>query len=1070
MNKKRFLSMLIAAAMMASSVQLAAVAEEPTEDNFAEIGTVSETSDEVTVDSDEVTPVFGFAEEAENIALLGTTQILGDGRVHYEADFTKTYPDNWILGPKPENESAERKYYYSVDTSVQTLKNSWNDKYTMNAIAVCDEYIWSNNYTFSVDLYNNGNSNSNTINLIFNYSSDSDYYFIEFGGADNAPTNVEFKKMVNGNDETIATCPTFFSVKNQNTPPTVKITYNNGSISVVGIAGGQETVLFDGVRDATFTKGKIGFGAKNSVGFYKNVIVEGEGESTILNQISQNIENGAQNVSLLPEFRIGFDMNLDRGTVTKENIKVSKLVPERQGGQTVIVEKPINDEYYNIGLDIDDHKIIVVNVLHNLDTYQDYRLSINGKVLSAMYQKGIMEDFVLDFKTKKPDFGIESSQFINEQYNKDITNAIASWKTRGPVNADIKVANRNIDGTQPYVLTVMLKNSDDGTNLWHKSFSGSIAKGETEDLTTRFELPSDVATGAAFNFYLWDGFKTMKTLEYSYPAVTFANSDFVNITSNTAEGTITVSGTLPNKLQDRIITMLVTNPSFTADTATEEGAIQNQAEIVTGAGGEFSYTFKIKNGASGKYNFYFGGDDFTSVKNIPYFYAFAEDVKTALEDINNTDDAASMAAKLGQYKEVLGFDEDYFNTINTDKLAQKVLSRVKESAFPTDDASEASDFIKREALLEAYRQSKSNAVADSNGTILYQNILGLDTLDKDKNLTVVNFYNTKLKDAGKKAVLSALLGKTYPTVEDFQNEFIKQVVVAGIDNCNIDGYGHIKELLTKNGAAAGLDLSKYNSNLADQPLFKAGVKSLEDLQNKINNLSTAIPTPQVITGGSGGGGSTSGSSKTKNVNSMSGINAPSTAGVVTPVPEKVINLTDMDNHKWAETAVKRLMKDRIIIEPLDGRFRPMDNITRAEFTKMMVLALGTKIEIVDSEFEDLTADDWATPYVMAAKKAGLITGMDETHFGPNEEIRRQDAMVILNRAFKFAYTGEDESAWDFDDIDQISDYAVEPMKTMVLLGKIHGVGNRLLSPLSSCTRAESAQLIYNTVYGGGDDN
>lgn len=84
-----------------------------------------------------------------------------------------------------------------------------------------------------------------------------------------------------------------------------------------------------------------------------------------------------------------------------------------------------------------------------------------------------------------------------------------------------------------------------------------------------------------------------------------------------------------------------------------------------------------------------------------------------------------------------------------------------------------------------------------------------------------------------------------------------------------------------------------------------------------------------------------------------------------------------------------------------GTFRPDDAISRAEFAKIAVHALG--IESVASAnqgvsiFPDVATDHWANGYINIASSQGIIVGDDTGTFRPNDKITYQEAVTILIR-------------------------------------------------------------------------
>ncbi len=75
-------------------------------------------------------------------------------------------------------------------------------------------------------------------------------------------------------------------------------------------------------------------------------------------------------------------------------------------------------------------------------------------------------------------------------------------------------------------------------------------------------------------------------------------------------------------------------------------------------------------------------------------------------------------------------------------------------------------------------------------------------------------------------------------------------------------------------------------------------------------------------------------------------------------------------------------------------------ITRLEFTTYIMGAVGITDSSMDPGFSDLDRENRYYPYIAAAKEYGIINGYQDLSFKPNTPITRQDAAVILCRAYK----------------------------------------------------------------------
>lgn len=78
----------------------------------------------------------------------------------------------------------------------------------------------------------------------------------------------------------------------------------------------------------------------------------------------------------------------------------------------------------------------------------------------------------------------------------------------------------------------------------------------------------------------------------------------------------------------------------------------------------------------------------------------------------------------------------------------------------------------------------------------------------------------------------------------------------------------------------------------------------------------------------------------------------------------------------------------------DDTFKPKQNVTKAEWIKMVAVAFGyTKDYVPKDFFEDVKENCWAYPYVSYCCEKGLIA--DEDLCEPETEISLRDAMAIL---------------------------------------------------------------------------
>ena len=182
-----------------------------------------------------------------------------------------------------------------------------------------------------------------------------------------------------------------------------------------------------------------------------------------------------------------------------------------------------------------------------------------------------------------------------------------------------------------------------------------------------------------------------------------------------------------------------------------------------------------------------------------------------------------------------------------------------------------------------------------------------------------------------------------------------------------------------------------------------------------------------------------------------------------------LTFNDIGSFGWAKTNIEVMASKGIITGVGDGRFNPGANITRAEFAAMLVREFKLQDSAASSSFSDVSAKDWFYSSVSSAVKAGLITGRPDGKFAPMENITRQDMAVMLARALtklkgKAQNTGTASYVEKFNDKGNISEYARQSADMAVKYSLITGQPGGLFAPGELATRAQAAAVIYRMFY------
>jgi hypothetical protein len=80
----------------------------------------------------------------------------------------------------------------------------------------------------------------------------------------------------------------------------------------------------------------------------------------------------------------------------------------------------------------------------------------------------------------------------------------------------------------------------------------------------------------------------------------------------------------------------------------------------------------------------------------------------------------------------------------------------------------------------------------------------------------------------------------------------------------------------------------------------------------------------------------------------------------------------------------------------DGTFRPGNEVTRAQVSKMLVLAKGWQpLYPITPSFRDVPADDWSYGFVESAYSHGVVSGYADATFRPGNAVNRGQFSKML---------------------------------------------------------------------------
>ncbi|WP_173119509.1 S-layer homology domain-containing protein [Paenibacillus qinlingensis] len=169
---------------------------------------------------------------------------------------------------------------------------------------------------------------------------------------------------------------------------------------------------------------------------------------------------------------------------------------------------------------------------------------------------------------------------------------------------------------------------------------------------------------------------------------------------------------------------------------------------------------------------------------------------------------------------------------------------------------------------------------------------------------------------------------------------------------------------------------------------------------------------------------------------------------------------DLIGH-WSKGDIETMAGRLLINGDTEGRFRPDDAITRAEFAKLLTNALALPDKGDSMTFRDVEPSAWYSRSLLTAVSFGLIKGYDGGVFHPDSFVSREEIAVMLDRALHLTGYHYDAPAnfAQLLDMDQLNDWSKDAIYKMLGLGILIGDQGNNIQPSQSATRAEAAVML-----------
>ena len=171
---------------------------------------------------------------------------------------------------------------------------------------------------------------------------------------------------------------------------------------------------------------------------------------------------------------------------------------------------------------------------------------------------------------------------------------------------------------------------------------------------------------------------------------------------------------------------------------------------------------------------------------------------------------------------------------------------------------------------------------------------------------------------------------------------------------------------------------------------------------------------------------------------------------------------DLDPNQWYHVYTDYVLESGLMEGIGNGLFLPNGTLTRGMLVTTLHRLAGSPEPEAASAFTDLKPGAYYEKAVAWAQENGIVKGITEAVFAPENPVTREQAATFLYR-YVATYLGQTPVAGanlaDFRDGTAVSDYSRDSMAWAVAAGLFEGYGDGTLRARTSLTRAQMAKLL-----------
>ncbi len=174
--------------------------------------------------------------------------------------------------------------------------------------------------------------------------------------------------------------------------------------------------------------------------------------------------------------------------------------------------------------------------------------------------------------------------------------------------------------------------------------------------------------------------------------------------------------------------------------------------------------------------------------------------------------------------------------------------------------------------------------------------------------------------------------------------------------------------------------------------------------------------------------------------------------------------TDTEDH-WGKDAIAFVTERELYQGVGNGKFDTDSTMTRAMLVTVLYRLEGNTDNSYELGFADVSEGQWYADAVAWANANGIVNGVTDSSFAPNEEVTREQVATILYRYARHLDIPTDDKGdlTQFNDHLKTNEWAREANSWAIGAGIINGKPGNILDSDGNATRTEVAAILQRLV-------